>query len=219
MDLLQKLDSIVLIRQEPVWAVHKTDLEVLKDQIVEFLGQFHSGYPLATGISREELREKFFSRAPNSHFQFVLKNLEGEEKIQTSSSFVSLYGRQVTLNSEQEKLKAGILQLFNGKGLQPPTLDEILKEFSQDTRSIQDLYYFLLQQGELVRVSTNVVVAADQITALKARLKDSFPSGNTFSVTEFKELFKISRKYAIPFLEYLDRERVTRRTGDKRLVL
>ena len=219
LDLLQKLDSIVLIRQEPVWAVHKTDLEVLKDQIVEFLGQFHSGYPLATGISREELREKFFSRAPNSHFQFVLKNLEGEEKIQTSSSFVSLYGRQVTLNSEQEKLKAGILQLFNGKGLQPPTLDEILKEFSQDTRSIQDLYYFLLQQGELVRVSTNVVVAADQITALKARLKDSFPSGNTFSVTEFKELFKISRKYAIPFLEYLDRERVTRRTGDKRLVL
>jgi selenocysteine-specific elongation factor len=50
-------------------------------------------------------------------------------------------------------------------------------------------------------------------------LTNSFPSGNTFSVPEFKDLFKISRKYAIPFLEYLDRERVTRRTGDKRVVL
>ena len=71
----------------------------------------------------------------------------------------------------------------------------------------------------MIRVSVDVVVASDQITSLKARLKDSFPSGNTFSVPEFKDLFKISRKYAIPFLEYLDRERVTRRTGDKRVVL
>lgn len=219
LDLLQELDSVVLIRQEPVWAVHKADLEVLKDQIVEFLEQFHSGHPLATGMSREELRERFFSRAPNSHFQFVLKNLEGEEKIQATSSFVSLHGRQVTLTSVQEKLKEEILQLFNGKGLQPPTLDELLKKFPQDTRYVRDLYYFLLQQGELVRVSVDVVVASDQITSLKARLKDSFPSGHTFSVPEFKDLFKISRKYAIPFLEYLDRERVTRRTGDKRVVL
>jgi len=219
LDLLQELDSVVLIRQEPVLAVHKADLEVLKDLIVKFLEQFHSDHPLSTGISREELRERFFRRAPNSHFQFVLKNLEGEEKIQASSSLVSLYGRQVTLNSEQEKLKEDILQLCTQKGLQPPTLDEILKKSPQDTRSIQDLYYFLIQQGELVRVSEDVVVTSDQITSLKARLKDSFPTGNSFSVPEFKDLFQISRKFAIPFLEFLDRERVTRRAGDKRLVL
>ena len=217
--LLQKLDSVVLIQQEPVWAVHKADLEVLKDQIAKFLKQFHSSHPLATGISREELRERFFSRAPNSHFQFVLKSLENEERIQASSSLVSLHGRQVTLSSEQEKLKTDILELLGKKGFQPPSLDELLKKFPQDIRSIRDLYYFLLQQGELVRVSEDVVVVADQITSLKSRLKESFPSGHTFSVAAFKDLFKISRKYAIPYLEYLDRERVTRRTEDKRVVL
>jgi selenocysteine-specific elongation factor len=219
LELLQKLDSVTLTHQDPVWAVHNADLEVLKDQIVVFLEQFHSSHPLATGISREELRERFFSRAPNSHFQFVLKNLEEEGRIQASHSVVSSYGRQVTLNSEQEKLKQDILQLHIKTGLQPPTLDELLKKFPQNTRTLRDLYYFLLQQGELVRVSEDVVVAANQITSLKARLTNSFPSGNTFSVPEFKDLFKISRKYAIPFLEYLDRERVTRRTGDKRVVL
>ena len=175
-------------------------------------------FPLTTGISREELRERFFSRAPNSHFQFVLKNLAGEERIQASHSIVSRYGRHVTLNSEQEKLKQDILQLHLKRGLQPPTLDELLKKFPQDTRYLRDLYYFLLQQGELVRVSEDVVVAAKQITSLKARLTDSFPSGNTFSVPEFKDLFKISRKYAIPFLEYLDRVKVTQRLGDQRVL-
>ena len=219
LNLLQELDSVVLIQQEPVRAVYRADLEVLKDQIVKFLEQFHSGHPMAVGMSREELRERFFSRTPNSHFQFVLRNLEGEKKIRTSSSFVSLHAHEVTLDSEQEKLKQDILGLLDKKGLQPPSLDEILKTLPQETRYIRDLYYFLLEQGELVRVSEDVVVAAAQITSLKTRLKNSFPSGNTFSVPEFKDLFKISRKYAIPFLEYLDRERVTRRTGEKRVVL
>ncbi len=219
LDLLEKLDSVILTQQDPVWAVHKADLEVLKDQIVEFLERFHSSHPLTTGMSREELRKKFFSRTPNSHFQFVLKKLEEEERIQASRSLVFLHGRQVTLTSEQEELKQDILNLLKKQGLQPPTLDELLKQFPETSGNLRDLFYFLLQHGELVRVSEDVVVAVDQITAMKTRLTDSFPSGTTFSVPEFKELFQISRKYAIPFLEYLDRERVTRRTGDKRVVL
>ncbi|MEE8349202.1 MAG: selenocysteine-specific translation elongation factor [Acidobacteriota bacterium] len=219
LDLLGKLDSVVLIQQDPIWAVRKADLEILKAQIVEYLEQFHSNHPLATGMSREELRERFFSRAPNSHFQFLLKTLEDEDKITASSSVVSLHGRQVTLNSEQETLKMDILELTGKKGLQPPSLDELVRLFPQDATFIRNLYYFLLQQGDLVRISEDVVVAAAQIDSLKTRLTKSFPSGRTFTVPEFKELFQISRKYAIPFLEYLDRERVTRRTGDKRVVL
>ncbi|MDA2934659.1 selenocysteine-specific translation elongation factor [Acidobacteria bacterium AH-259-D05] len=218
-DLLQKLDSVILISQEPVLAVYKPDLEELKGQIVDFLGHFHSNHPLTTGLSREELRERFFGKAKNSHFQFVLKQLKEEKKIQISSSVVSLYQHQVALSSQQETVKKDILQLLRERGLQPPTLDELVTKLPYDAGYIRDLYYFLLQEGELVRVSEDVIIAADQIVSLKAQLKHSFPSGHTFTVPEFKDLFKISRKYAIPFLEYLDRERVTRRTGDKRVVL
>lgn len=217
--ILQELSSVILIQQEPIWAVHKVDLKRLQDQIVEFLEQFHFDHPLSTGISREELRGKFFSRAPNSYFQFVLKNLEKENKIQSSGSLVSLHGHLGILNPEQEELKKNIVEFLRKKGLQPPTLDNLLNEFPQDTLHIQDVYYFLLSQGELVRVNEDMVVVADQVTLLKTQLKNSFPSGKTFSVSEFKNLFKISRKYAIPLLQYLDRERVTRRTKDKRVVL
>ena len=219
LDLLQKLDSVVLIPQEPLLAVSKRDLEQLKGQIVDFLTDFHLNHPLMAGVSREELRERFFGKVTNFHFQFVLSELEEEEKIQISGSVVASYKQQIALSSEQEKVKKNILQLLGEKGMQPPTLDELLKKLPYDAGQIRDLYYFLLQQGELVRVSDHIIVPAEQITFLKTRLKDSFPSGHTFTVPEFKDLFKISRKYAIPFLEYLDRARITRRTGDKRMVL
>ncbi len=103
--------------------------------------------------------------------------------------------------------------------MQPPTLNELLREVPYEPALVRDVYFFLLQQGELVRVSENIVLSPDRITFLTTQLKESFPSGHTFTVPEFKDLFRISRKYAIPFLEFLDRKRITRRMGDKRVVL
>ena len=98
-------------------------------------------------------------------------------------------------------------------------MEELLKTLPYDRSQIRDVYYFLLQQGELIRVSEDIVLSPGRITFLQSRLKESFPRGHTFTVPEFKELFGISRKYAIPFLEFLDRKRITRRIGDKRVVL
>ena len=55
---------------------------------------------------------------------------------------------------------------------------------------VRDVYFFLLQQGELVRVSENIVLSPDRITFLTTQLKESFPSGHTFTVPEFKDLFR-----------------------------
>ncbi|MDA2926662.1 SelB C-terminal domain-containing protein, partial [Acidobacteria bacterium AH-259-G07] len=218
-DLLNRLDSTVLVSQEPILAVSKPGLEDLKTHILDFLADFHSNKPLAPGVPREELKERFLARSSNSYFQFVLDLLKDEKQIQTSASTLSLYGRQVELSPKQEKVREEILKLIKEKAFQPPGLDELVQKLPHDPDDVRDVYYFLLQRGELIRVSDDIVLWYDQITFLKTQLRRSFPSGQTFTVPEFKNLFKISRKYAIPFLEFLDRERVTRRIGDKRLVL
>ena len=218
-DLLKGLDSVVLISQEPRLAVFRPALEELKAQIVEFLGSFHSSNPLVAGIPREELKERFFGKAKSSYFTFVLKQLEDDGKLQIKGSSVSQQNRQVVLNPEQDKAREEILQLIRKTDLQPPRLDELLKKLPYEPGLVRDVYFFLLQQGELVRVSENIVLSPDRITFLTTQLKESFPSGHTFTVPEFKDLFRISRKYAIPFLEFLDRKRITRRMGDKRVVL
>ena len=219
LDLLKGLDSVVLISQEPLRAVFQPALEEFKAQIVGFLADFHSSNPLIVGVPREELKERFFGKSGNSYFAFVLNQMENEKKIQIKGSTVSLQGQQLVLNPEQDQAKKDILQLIKRRGLQPPTLEELMETLPYDHSQVRDVYYFLLQQGELIRVSENIVLSPGQITFLQSQLKESFPSGRTFTVPEFKNLFGISRKYAIPFLEFLDRKRITRRIGDKRMVL
>ncbi len=219
LDLLKGLDSIVLISQQPLLVVFRPDLEEFKTKIAQFLADFHSRNPLIVGVPREELKERFFGKAANSYFTFVLNQMENETRIQIKGSTVSLQGQQLVLSPEQNQAKEHMLQLIQRKGLQPPTLEELLKTVPYDRSQVRDVYYFLLQQGELIRVSENIVLSPGQITLLQSQLKESFPRGHTFTVPEFKELFGISRKYAIPFLEFLDRKRVTRRMGDKRVVL
>ena len=218
-DLLKGLDSVVLISQEPRLAVFRPALEKLKAQVVDFLASFHSSNPLAAGIPREELKERFFGKAKSSYFTFVLTQLENDGKLQIKGSSVSQQGRQAVLSPQQDKAREEILQLILSTGLQPPTLDELLRKLPYEPGLVRDVYFFLLQQGELVRISENIVLSPDRITFLTTQLKESFPSGHTFTVGEFKDLFRISRKYAIPFLEFLDRKRITRRMGDKRVVL
>ena len=218
-DLLKGLDSVVLISQEPRLAVFRPALDKLKVQIIEFLANFHSRNPLIAGVPREELKERFFGKTKSSYCTFVLKQLEDEGKLQIKGSSVSQQDQQVVLSPEQDKAREHILELIRKTGLQAPRLDELLRKLPYEPGLVRDVYFFLLQQGELVRVSENIVLSPDQITSLTTQLKESFPSGQTFTVPEFKDLFKISRKYAIPFLEFLDRKRITRRMGDKRVVL
>ena len=219
LDILKSLNTVALVPQEPFPVVFKAALKGLKNQLVDFLRSFHSSNPLAAGVPREELKRRFFDSAANSYFQFTLDLLEQERQIRASASTVSLYGKKVELSESQLKIREQIFQVLKQRWPQSPTLNEVLAELPGNKDKIREVYYFLLQAGELVRVSQDIVLSSGQIDFLKQELRKSFPSGEIFSVPEFKDLFQVSRKYAIPLLEFLDRERVTRRVGDKRLVL
>ena len=103
--------------------------------------------------------------------------------------------------------------------MQVPNLEELTQQLPHNTEQVQNVFYFLLESDELIRISKNVVLLPDQIHYLQSQLHKSFPNKQKFSVAQFKDLFKITRKYAIPLLEFLDRNKITQRIGDKRLVL
>ena len=218
-EILGESQEIVLTSQEPATAIFKPALEELKQTLVQFLHDFHTSTPLARGVPQEELKEKFFKRSPASYFQFVLHHLQKEERIHFGAGTVSLFGYQMELNAQQNLVKKDILKLLKGYKFQPPSLRKILEQLPHKAREVRDVYYFLLQIGQLIRINEDIVLADTQVATLKSQLEQSFSEGRSFTVAEFKTLFDISRKYAIPFLEFLDRQRITRRVGDKRLVL
>ena len=98
-----------------------------------------------------------------------------------------------------------------------PRLKEFLPSLPIDAARARRVLAALLREGILVRVSAELVFHGDAIGSLRAQLAER--RGQRINVGEFKTLAGVSRKYAIPLLEYFDRQKVTLRDGDARRVL
>ena len=199
--------------------VSDDSLAELKDQIVDHTRRFHHQNPLLDGIPREELKERFMSWASNRYFNAVLQNLETELRVRASAHTVSHFEHRVTLTPDQEQLQERILATLEASPHSALRVEELATHLGREARDINDVFFFLIHQGRIVRISENLFMTSRQVSQLKTGLLEAYASGTSFSVADFKNLFGLTRKLAIPFLEYLDKSRVTRRVGDRRVVL
>ena len=128
-------------------------------------------------------------------------------------------GRTVQLSAEETRIRQGIETAFAQSGLMPPTPTEAFTKLSFDPKRAQSVVQLLIREGVLVKVAEGMVFHASALDGLRQTLaKRKSEHGTRISVPAFKELAGVSRKYAIPLLEYLDRAGVTRRDGDERII-
>jgi selenocysteine-specific elongation factor len=198
------------------------------------LEQFHDNNPLLPGIPREQLRERanFVSRkemlwrdrmAPEI-FQSVISYLAANKAIEVAGDLIRLPGRGVVMKDEEAESKKTIEQAFASAGLQVPALPTVLAGLKVDKSRAQKIVTLLLRDKVLVKVSEDLVFHQTALTNLRGQMaaykaKTATGSVAKIDVGKFKEMTGVSRKYAIPLLEYLDRERVTKRVGDQRVIL
>jgi selenocysteine-specific elongation factor len=181
---------------------------------------FRKANPLQPGISREALRVSLGRRVRPEAFRAVLAELAAEKKVEVQGETVKPAGAEVTLLPEEAKAKEQIESAFATAGLTVPGVKEVLASLAVEPRRAEKLLRILLLEKNLVRVSPELIFHRGALAHLKERLSTYRKGrGERISVPAFKELTGITRKYAIPLLEYLDRERVTRRAGDERVIL
>lgn len=181
-----------------------------RGKLQSWLAAYHSQNPSASGapvsLSRMGLDPVLaglvFSSTPGVRVQ--------GESVSLASHTAQLSGAEIEALSKIERA-------FRDAGFQPPAPAEILAQANIKTANARGLLERLIKNQKLVRVSENLVFHADAIAQIRNTL--SSYRGRPFSVPEFKEWTRISRKYAIPLLEYLDHQRITRRNGDARIVL
>jgi selenocysteine-specific elongation factor len=199
----------------------KSDLAKAGDAIVAAVAAFHTAQPMSEGLPREEAREKIFRRADGAVFDRVLDDLK-RRKALTGTDRLALTTHRVTVAGADDRVRTAIVDAYRAGGLKPPDAAAVEVAAQAPKAIVEKLTTLLLREKVLVRLDT-VVFHGDALQQLKAEvagLKASAPGGRaTVDVAAFKERYGVSRKFAIPLLEYLDRERVTRRTGDVRLVL
>jgi selenocysteine-specific elongation factor len=188
-----------------------------RQRAVALLEAFHKSNPLVAGIGKEELREKL--RLSPEIMQALLSELVTAKKAEITGELVRLAGRGVELKDEEAKAKTAIEQAFATAGLKVPFMDEVLGRLPVDKIRAQKLVTLLLRDRVLVKLADNLVFHQSALSLLRQAMTDYKAKSPKIDVGKFKDLIGVSRKYAIPLLEYLDRERITRRVGDERIIL
>ncbi|PYR83112.1 MAG: hypothetical protein DMG18_13510, partial [Acidobacteria bacterium] len=181
--------------------------------------KFHETNPLTPGIGREELKARLFGDASNLLFQAVLDKLATDKKILLEQDLIRLFGRKVTLKADEEKMRDQLTERFRLLGLEVPSPDELISNLKLDRNTARKIIQLMLKENTLVKVNEEMLIHRTTVDKLIADVKALKSKSAKIAVGEFKDLTGVSRKFAIPLLEYLDRQRVTRRVGDERVIL
>jgi len=225
-DIASALEKVVrtgmvkTVSTEPLVLVSGKLFEEVGRKIAEKVEKFQKENPLLPGIAREELRASLGKRVRPETFRAALENLAAQKKLDVQGESVKKAGSEIALQPEELKAKEQIEAAFATASLSVPSVKEVLAGLPVEAKRAEKLLQILLREKNLVRVTAELIFHREALAQLKVQLSAYKKSkGDRITVPVFKDLTGITRKYAIPLLEYLDRERVTRRAGDERVIL
>ncbi len=190
--------------------VNETWLRTRRDLLLQWLKSFHTKNPSLPGAPVSQARLGL--EGALAHFVF-----SNTPAIRIEGDTVALATHRIQVSDREALALRNIEQAFRTAGFQPANISDTLRTLAIDAANGRAFLERLVKGGRLVRVSDELIFHADVIAHIRKSL--AAHKGRRFSVPEFKQWTQVSRKYAIPLLEYLDHQRLTKREGDSRIVL
>jgi selenocysteine-specific elongation factor len=198
--------------------IHHDAIADFRRRAMEFLRGYFEENRMALNVPKSEFVQKLLPRnSDGATINFLLQDLAREKIVSIAGDALDIPGRSKDLGGAEGELARMIESRFAEAGLQPPPVSEIINERTQKARVIEGVVSFLVKQGTLIRLAEGIYAHRDVLAAARERI--SARKGDMIDVGHFKEYFGLSRKIAIPLLEWMDREGVTKRVGDARKVL
>jgi selenocysteine-specific elongation factor len=219
LDELAGEGSIRDIGDTPRVVVAASVLEESSAALLTTVQKFHESEPLAKGIGREDLKGRTLRHASPLLFRAALDHLVETQQITLDQDIVHEYGRVVTLGCEEARMRQQLEARFQALGLQAPSADEIIRDLQLDRTPARKILQLMVKDQTVVKIAEGMLVDRAALQKLIDEVRALKPAQTRFGVKEFKELTGLSRKFAVPLLEYLDTQRVTRRVGDERVIL
>ncbi|OPY56462.1 MAG: Selenocysteine-specific elongation factor [Pelotomaculum sp. PtaU1.Bin035] len=181
------------------------------------LESYHHEFPLREGYPKEELRSRRFPALNNKVFQFLLTALEKDGLIRNTAQAVARPSFIPGSGPEEVLLIKRIRDELAGAGFQPPAWAELAGLAGIGETVSSELLQFFLRSGELVKVANNLYFPRETLDEVRQKITGYLYEKGEISVGELRDILQTSRKYALPLIEYFDKEKITRRVGDRRL--
>ncbi len=209
--------SWVVARQEPLLLVDAEAIDTLSRTALQVIEEHHREQPLSPGLAKSGLAAAMPADVPDAVLEALIGRLADTGKIKPEVALLAAIDHEVTLSAEQEAIRSRLIELYDASAFAPPSIAEALAELGVPAVDGEAVFHLLLRHGALVRLRDDLVFHEARLATLVDRLREHYGAGEAFSVADFKELAGVSRKHAIPLLEYLDQQRITRREGDLRV--
>jgi selenocysteine-specific elongation factor len=216
LDALQAASRVIAVERD--WFIHPESFARLSTLVVDTLTAFHHAGPLKPGMSREELRSRA-GGADERVFAFLLSALSADGTVKTERDKVRLASHEVRLSPDQQRVVDRLEDDFLRAEAAPPSAEEALGRAGLGGGDEEhELFQVLVQAGKLVRVKESLFFHARALDTIQTKLVALLRERKEIGPADIKDLLGISRKYAIPLLEFFDQRRVTARVGERRIL-
>jgi len=210
--------EIVAIDGDEGKFVHHLGYEQLRKETLSYLLDFHKKHPLKLGPSKEEVKSKLPKNVEAKLFHRMLSDLVDSKEVLAEKDKLRLSTHRLSLREDQKRLKERVEGLFAKGGLQSPSLKELSSKLSTVESEVRNVIHLLIEEGTIVRAKEDVYFHRDAVEKLRGELIQFLRAHHEITTAQFKEMTKVSRKYAIPLIEFFDKSKVTIRVGEKRLL-
>jgi len=213
--LSKELKNVPNVARTGSTFLHNDVLADFRRRSMELLDGYFKANKMAMNVPKGEFVQKLIP--VGAPVNFLLADLAKERIAVVQGDALDIPGRSKTLGGTEGELVRAIEAKFAEAGLQTPATSELIRAIPQKPKVIEGVISFLVKQGTLIRLADGIYLHRDTVDAARTKLAEK--KGQTIDVGQFKDLFGISRKVAIPLLEFFDQNGATKRIGDSRLVL
>ena len=207
---LKEQDKIIAFENgKPYIYCSPFHLNNLKQQITNYLEEYHQSYPLRNGAPKAEFLGIYIPNLKPKLAQYILLYLEDQKLIKTNEDYVSAYNFTPQLPEALQNVAAQMEKVLLEQQFSPDDWDEIANRFSLSVKDKQELYNYLLNQNKIIKLTDKVVLHYQTYTHAKQLIIDHLNNEKQLTLQQAKDILQVSRKYLIPIMETLDREQVT----------
>jgi selenocysteine-specific elongation factor len=194
--------------------LHPAALQTARERVLQVLHRFHDEQPMSAGFAPKDIVQALgIERAVG---EAAIRSLRDAGALSVEHDWLFVPGRAPKLSREQAEIAEAVLSLYESSAFASPRPDELPDKLNRAADRIEPVFQLLLQSGRLVRLSDKVVLSATNLEISRRKLLECLAARGETDAATFKDALGATRKYAIPILEYWDKQGLTRRVGDVR---
>ncbi|MGV8146668.1 MAG: selenocysteine-specific translation elongation factor [Alkaliphilus sp.] len=212
---LEKRNKILVL--DDLSIVHINYYDKMKQGTLEMLDSFHSEYPLRVGMLKEELKTKLSSKCKSKAIEALLKGFHDEKSMKIEGKYVSNSKFEIILDEEHTKIKKAIEKAYYDSKFSTPSMEHVLVFLPYNEEKIKQVLETIID-NELVKISKDIYLHLTNYLEAKEKLSDYISANGSITLAEYRDILNTSRKYTVALLEYFDKNKITKRDGDKRVL-